>query len=306
MDRGLLAALEKELDPARPEGGRFGCRILAFGNLATVLSLEAWPGRVLKRVAGFASGPEAAAYLDALARYHAVLEQAGLPVTETQTAAVTARSGRTVAYLVQPRLPAEMLGPAWLGAGGESAVDELVGRVLEQAARLLRSNRHRADDLEVAIEARLVDFAWKGPGSEPILLDPGVPLLRRGGALVFDCDLLRGGQGGLHRLRQRRRGAEERALLACFRLDRALLHVLASFPGVASEERFQRAIRYVADWLSAQPEAGEVRAPDAARVRALVEREAAARRAALAARRRARFRARWLLRRPYDWILPSF
>lgn len=304
METELLAAFEKELDPAHPEGGRFGCRVLACGELATLLCLEAWPGRVLKRVAGFASGPAASAYLDALARYHAALEKEGLPVAETETAAVTARSGRAVAYLVQPRSPAEVLAPAWLAAGAEPAVDELVGRVLEQAARLLRSNRQRTDDLQVAIQARLADFAWEGPGSEPILLDPGVPLLRCGGALAFDCDLLRSGQGGLQRRRLRRRGAEERALLACFRLDRALLHVLASFPGVASEERFQRAILFVADWLSAQPEAGEVRAPDAVRVRALVEREAAARRADLAARRRARLRARLLLR-PYDWILPS-
>jgi hypothetical protein len=301
---GLLAEFENELDPARPEGGRFGARVLAYGSIATVLSLEAWPGRVVKRVVGFHAPAEADAYLEAVARYHAALEEASIAVVATDPAVVTGRSGRPVVYLVQTRFPEEMLAPSRLRTSSDPVRDELEGCILEEVVRVLRSNARRNDGLELALEARLANFAWEGPGTEPLLLDQQRPLLRRGGALALDGELLRAGQGPLRRRRLRREGSEERDLHAGFRLERSLLEVLGSFAGAASTEHFERAISFAADWLSGQPEADGLRAPDAARVRAFVARQEAARRRALASRRRARFWATQALRRPYDWILP--
>lgn len=303
MSPELLAAFEKELDPARPEGGRHGARVLWHGALSTVLALEAWPGRVVKRVVGFRAQADASRYLDAVARYQAVLEEEEIPVVATESAVVEGRSGRPIVYLVQTRFPAEMLAPARLRAVSDALRDELEGNVLEAVARVLRSNARRDDGLEVALEGRLENFAWEGPGTQPALLDQQRPLLRQGGALALDAELLRSGQGPLRSRRLRREAGEERELHAAFRLDRAILQLLGSFAGAASDAAFQRAVHFAADWLSGQPEAEGLRPPDAARVRAYVARRAASRRRVLAARRRARFWTTRLLRRPYDWVL---
>lgn len=305
MSREILSAFEAQLDPTRPEGGPFGCQVVGYGEVSAVLTLAALPGRVLKRMSGFPTAGEAAAYAAVVGRYLELLAGQEVPVASTERVQLAPEPDRHVVYLVQERLEEKQLGQVWLQRARDPELFELLGRVLETVARVLRANPLRDDGREASIDPQLSNWAWPGPGAEPLLVDVGTPFLRCNGALETGAEIfLRAFPPGIRAFVRRAR-LVERYIADYFRLDRVILDVLGNFIKEGASHRLEAGIAFANDWLAGQPEAERFRPIQRRRVEAYYRDDARTLAWMLRVRRLQRFvRTRLLLRR-YDFILPG-
>lgn len=174
----LLAQVEATLDPARPTG----VQVLAYGEVSAALIVPGLEGYVAKRMSGFRDAEMAAAYMDVVEQYIAVLTDSGVPVVPTELIPVT-RAGRPpVVYLVQPLM--SDLGNAMLHTAG----DEWLEVALKQVLDLVQTLHDRTGQPQVAVDAQLSN--WSFASSTPTLIDVGTPFMRIDGRHLFDQEIL--------------------------------------------------------------------------------------------------------------------
>lgn len=195
----LLAVLEeteRRLDPANPESqGRV--KVLAYGEISAALTIDALPGRVCKRMAGYPDTSSVNAYLDLVDEYLAELTAAGITVVPTEAIPVHRPDRPPVVYLVQPRMDPQTLGHQQLHATDEDGLATVVGRVLESVTVLSQRSAARTDGVEVALDGQLSNWSFSPivPASggsaaaapTPVLLDVGTPFVRRHGTHRLDA-----------------------------------------------------------------------------------------------------------------------
>ncbi len=178
IDDHELAALEAEVARAFATGDASNLRVLGYGEISSVV---AWPvagGEVAtKRLPPFRDEEQLAAYAACLDDYLAALDGAGIePVaTELQTLAV---NGGLVAYLVQPILPADSLGPARFAAAGEAEAVALFEQLLDAVIAFVADGR--------GLDGQLSNWVF---GDRLGYLDVLTPLLRDDGNERLDPSL---------------------------------------------------------------------------------------------------------------------
>ena len=303
----LLLALERELDPVAPAANRFGVEIVDYGEVSALIALAELPGRVLKRMSGFAEGETAAAYASAVERYIALLEADGVPVVPTEVVSVAPAPDRHVVYLVQTRVPAGRLGQGILRRGTDDELCTLIGQVLEHVRRVLGRNGGRADGRSIAIDAQLSNWYWpETAGARPTLLDVGTPFMLLDGRLEIGTDLFLRAYLAPLRWWLRRERAVERYIDDYFHLDLVVLDMLGNFFKEGAAQRLPAALRFVNEWIHGPAGAVSIgRAIDADAVRAYYAKDASTLETSLRARRFTRLVTTTVLRRRYDFILPG-
>lgn len=303
MTAELLAAFEKQLDPARPEGGRFGCRVIGYGEVSAVLALDALPDCVLKRIAGFATDDEARRYAGTVRRYVDELGGRGVEVVPTEIEIVTGPS--RVVYLVQPRMPEDALGHVRLRRADGDELRECIAQVLDRVVALLRTNRERREVPEVAVDSQLSNWAFEPGAASPRLVDVGSPLFRVDGRVQAEGETLYRAFPGPLRWWLRRSQAIERYFNDYFDLRLVILDLIGNFIKEGAAARVPEGVSAANAWLAGQPEADAVGPIQAAAVQRYYERDAGTLELSLRVRRATRFVNTRLLRRRYAFILPG-
>ena len=306
-EQDVLARFETQLDPARPAAAP-GVAIIGYGEVSTVFALAELPGRVCKRMAGFADEKAAAHYTELVQRYIALLEAEGVRVVETALLPIERRGRAPVVYLVQPQLAAEGLGNHLLRCADDAALRARIDAVLARIGRLLRSNRERRDGRSVTVDAQLSNwhFATAEPdGGDLVLLDIGTPFMRKDGVDEIGVELFLAPVPPFVRAVYRRAHAVERYLDAFFDARSLLVDAIANFHKEGRPDRIELALERVNRWLAEDvPDLGgpAIRAEDVDRY---YRNDAKTLELYLRARRLDRFVRTRLLRQRYDFILPG-
>src|SRR5258706_6037265 len=179
INLGLLQEFERGLDPRSPGSSRIPGRVLGYGEISTVLEIqaEACRGLAFKRLAIFDSPAEIERYLATYVAYMRLLEEEiGIRLPPHGYAAFQSPGGRPVFYIVQKKLPAATIGSKALAALPPESVPQLVRRVLRELRKVWDYNG-RQTQLQVAIDGQLSNWALEGFDSEPPQLDDSVSLL---------------------------------------------------------------------------------------------------------------------------------
>ncbi len=299
----VLSEFEDGLDLYAPDGGPFGCRVLDYGEVSAVLTLEALPGRAFKRMSGFRSAEETAAYIDSVGRYIRVLGERGVKVLETECFSLAARS--PVVYLAQPLVDPARIGNALLRTVPDEMLAGIMELVLDRIAASLRANLAAADGVEAAADSQLSNWYFPEKGTDPLLIDVGSAIFRIDGKIQAYCEpLYRSFIWPLGPV-VRMMGAVEDYYEHYFDLRHAVLDILGNFTKERAAERIGKGLAIANRWLSLQPEKYYIQPFTADEVRKFYRSDAATLELMLRVRRATRFVRNRVTRKGYDYLLPG-
>jgi hypothetical protein len=198
VDEELLQRFEDGLDLRHPEQSPIPARVLGFGEISTVLAIEAegLRGLAFKRMPLFAHEQEVSRYASAYQEYCRLLTQEiGLRLPQYGQAVVIGRTGRPVFYILQRQFPAETIGNRLLHRLKEQEVGVLVRRVLGELHKVWLFNRRQVQ-VQVGIDGQISNWALVPEGEGQLLgeaplwyLDTSTPLFRVGGVEQLDTEL---------------------------------------------------------------------------------------------------------------------
>lgn len=189
IDRDLLQAFERGLDPQHPERSAIPARILGYGEITTVFAIDAEGARefAFKRLPLFNSDAEVERYTTVFVEYNRLLEEEiGIRLPPHDHVVITNARGRPVFYIVQQKLPADSIGTAILQRASSDQVDALVARVLREVRKVWQFNRQQSR-LQVAIDETFSNWAWIG--DDLVYVDTSTPLFRVEGVEQLDTEL---------------------------------------------------------------------------------------------------------------------
>lgn len=200
IDVAQLAAFERGLDPRTPEHGAIPARVLGYGEISTVLAIDAIdPAAVFKRMPMFRTTAEITAYIALYERGMALMrDEIGLDTADGQLVAVGENGDPYLTlYMVQEKLASHAIVSNALRVLPDEEIDRLITAVFHQIARVFDFNQANAGRLEVALDAQLSNWAIRGfdhgrglpDRIELAYVDTNTPLLRDHGVEQFDPEL---------------------------------------------------------------------------------------------------------------------
>ena len=197
-----LQSFEDTLNPARPEGGVAGARIIGYGEMSTVFTFtdSDLAGVAFKRMALFHSYAEVEKYKKDYLEYNQILTDLGLNIPDSGSQEVAGRDGRVVLYLSQRMLDSDSIANKLIHRQNKEQACLLFQAILahlEVVFRLNRDGKHRAqkdEDLAIGFDAQISNWAvsdFPSDGSLPTLfyIDTSTPLIRKGGEEQLNSEL---------------------------------------------------------------------------------------------------------------------
>lgn len=168
IDDAQLVELEQFVDDALARGDSNDLAVLGRGEISVVLGWPtAEPRWACKRLPPFADAAAADTYAATLHRYLAALAERSITVVDTDVRRVRGRDATIALYCVQPVLPAESLGVAFVRSHPERAAQVLADIV--DAAGIV--------DRSVGLDGQLSN--WAVIDDRLVYLDITTPMLRR-------------------------------------------------------------------------------------------------------------------------------
>jgi hypothetical protein len=202
VDIELLKRFEAGLDPRRPERSAVAARILAHGQVSTVIAIKGqWgPELAYKRLPMFQSEDEAERYVALHRRYvRALGERAGVRVASCAIAQVESPQNKhIVVYIVQEQVPDDAVCCQAIYRLSAADVGRLVLIALQETAKVFDFNQAHQGDLELGFDAEISN--WAIIGFDPdrctlsdrarlAYLDTSTPMMRRRGQEQLDPEL---------------------------------------------------------------------------------------------------------------------
>jgi hypothetical protein len=159
-----LAAVNAAIETMLTTGRREGLELIGAGEISCVVG---WQGFACKRLPPFDSAARVEAYGALLARYLEALRGCGVEVVDTAFQSLE-RDGKWIAYIVQPRVPADWWLPARMRAASEAGAVALVRPILDHV--------QACEAAGVGIDAQVTN--WSVRDGVPLYLDVTTPMLR--------------------------------------------------------------------------------------------------------------------------------
>ncbi|MBN1689481.1 MAG: hypothetical protein JW901_00490 [Dehalococcoidia bacterium] len=200
IDVGLLKKFEKGLDPARPEQSRIPAIVLGYGEISTIFEIQAESAMNLacKRLPIFRTEAEVTRYEQIYRNYNETLKKkTGISLPEYDFAWFTTGDGRIIAFDLQQKLPSSSICNRAISLMNTDSIRTLFMLVLRELYKVWSYNAaHPGDALGIdgqisnwAIE----DFDPANPqiSNEARLLyfDTSTPLMKKGGVEQLDPEL---------------------------------------------------------------------------------------------------------------------
>ena len=200
VDIDLLRALERGLDPARPEQSRVPAKVLGYGEISTVFAIQqaGLEGLAFKRLPIFEAGEELDTYEAIYQEYIRVLEEeADVRTVPQGYAAFSSDTGRPIFYIIQQQLPADSVGHNtvnWLNA---DEVNQLFRLILREMHKVWHFNQTQKR-LEVALDGQISNWAVAGfdtkqpslgKDTKLLYMDTSTPLFRVAGVEQLNPEL---------------------------------------------------------------------------------------------------------------------
>lgn len=302
--KDVLQRFENQLDSSAPESGVIPVKVTAYGEVSVVLSLEALPGLVCKRMSGFSTKEQATKYMSLVRRYCNALEDIGVSVVPTDLVEVDGPNGGYVVYLLQPELPREELGNEILRNGDDDELFFVVSGFLERAERIFSFNHENPDNLKIAADSQISN--WHAAGGELRLLDVGTPCYRIGDEDLFDSAIIGKAMPPPIRFIFDRAGLMKSYFDSYYDPREIIVDHVANYIKEGRPDRMRSVLDFIHGWIREKGDYLKLSEEISIReIKAFYRKDVILLEAFLQCRRLDRFIRTRILGKPYDYILPG-
>jgi len=200
VDTELLKEFEKGLDPSHPESSVIPARVLGYGEISTIFEIQAETTKNLacKRMPIFKTKDEVAQYEALYTDYNEALEkELGINIPEWGFAWFTSDAGNIIAFDVQRKLNPESIGNRAIHIMNTDGVRTLFVLVLRELTKVWRFNLSNPDRA-LGIDGQISNWAVDGfdasspeldPGNKLLFIDTSTPLMKKNSQEQLDPEL---------------------------------------------------------------------------------------------------------------------
>ena len=200
VDIELLKEFEKGLDPEHPERSKIPARVLGYGEISTIFEIDSPTTARLacKRLPLFRTREEAESYELLYNAYNAVLaDKIGIKVPEYGFAWFADDNGRITAFVIQKKLPSDSIGNRALHILNTENIRTLFLLILGQMNKLWEYNRANPDRA-MGIDGQISNWAINNfiagtttleQDTSLIYFDTSTPLMKKDGAEQLNPEL---------------------------------------------------------------------------------------------------------------------
>ncbi|MGA2368654.1 MAG: DUF6206 family protein [Dehalococcoidia bacterium] len=200
VDVELLKEFERGLDPAYPEQSKIPARVLGYGEISTIFEIESdsVKGLACKRLPIFQTQDEVLRYVQIYHEYNELLEKKiGISVPDYGFAWFASDSGRITAYDVQQKLPSASIGNRAIAVLSTEDIRTLFLMVLRELSKVWTYNAANPQEA-LGIDGQISNWAISGfdaehphiePGMKLLYFDTSTPLMKKGGVEQLDPEL---------------------------------------------------------------------------------------------------------------------
>lgn len=315
VDPQILRDFEQGLDPQHPERSRVPARVLGYGEISTVFTIEVDGLRHLafKRLPIFRTVSEMERYSAVHEHYTSLLEeQAGLHLPPHGHVAFVTPAGRPVYYIIQQQMPAPSIGNRAIHVLPLPDTLALVRRVLDELRRVWEFNR-RQSDIQLALDGQISNWSLQGfdpqqPAfnADTVLwyLDTSTPLFRVAGVEQLSPELFLRSAPFFLAWALRLFFLKD-VVDRYYDLRRVVMDLVANFYKEQRPDLIPHVLGVVNDYFATSLAAWNIQPITEAEVRSYYREDAFIWSFYLTARQTDRFLRTRLLRREYPYILPE-
>jgi hypothetical protein len=200
VDIELLKEFERGLDPAHPEKSKIPARVLGYGEISTIFEIQAETTKNLacKRMPIFKTKEEVAEYETLYGDYNEVLQKdIGINTPEWGFAWFVSDAGNIIAFDIQRKLTPESIGNRAIQILEPAGIRTLCLLVLRELMKLWQFNLANPDRA-VGIDGQISNWSIAdfdparpelSPGSKLLYFDTSTPLMRKNGVERLDPEL---------------------------------------------------------------------------------------------------------------------
>ncbi len=200
VDVELLKEFEKGLDPAHPEQSKIPARVLGYGEISTIFEIQSDSVKDLacKRLPIFQTQDEVTRYEQIYRDYNELLEKKiGINVPDYGFAWFASDSGRITAYDVQQKLPSASIGNRAIALLDIEDIRTLFLMVLHELCKVWIFNAANPQEA-LGIDGQISNWAISGfdaehphieTGMKLLYFDTSTPLMKKGGVEQLDPEL---------------------------------------------------------------------------------------------------------------------
>jgi hypothetical protein len=200
VDIELLKEFERGLDPAHPEKSKIPARVLGYGEISTIFEIQAETTKNLacKRMPIFKTKEEVAEYETLYGDYNEMLQKdIGINTPEWGFAWFVSDAGNIIAFDIQRKLSPESIGNRAIQILDTAGIRTLCLLVLRELLKIWRfnlANPGRAVGIDGQISNwSIADFdparPQLSPGSKLLYFDTSTPLMKKDGVERLDPEL---------------------------------------------------------------------------------------------------------------------
>jgi hypothetical protein len=200
VDIELLKEFESGLDPEHPEKSRIPARVLGYGEISTIFEIDSPSTRNLacKRMAIFNTQDEVSHYERIYNEYNTVLQkETGISVPEYGFAWFNTEKGNIIAFDLQQKLPGESIGNRAIHKLDTDNIRTLFLCVLRELMKVCAFNKANPGRA-LGIDGQISN--WSVVGFDPanarinedtklLYFDTSTPLMKKGGREQLDPEL---------------------------------------------------------------------------------------------------------------------
>ena len=200
VDVELLQEFERGFDPAHPEQSKIPARVLGYGEISTIFEIQSDSVKDLacKRLPIFQTQDEVTRYEQIYRDYNDLLEKKiGINVPAYGFAWFASDSGRITAYDVQQKLPSASIGNRAIQVLNTENILTLFLLVLRELCKVWIFNAANPQEA-LGIDGQISNWAISGfdpenphieMGMQLLYFDTSTPLMKKGGVEQLDPEL---------------------------------------------------------------------------------------------------------------------
>ncbi|MEN8120741.1 MAG: DUF6206 family protein [Bacteroidota bacterium] len=187
VDINLLEKFEQNLDPQNIEASDVKVNLIGFGEISSIIEIEAIPGIVFKRMPLFKDEEEALEYKVKHEKYCSLLEEIGIALPENDAFIVKRDSKITSLYIAQTKLESNSLGNKYILNHPEKDSLELFREVVRSIEKVWNFNKANKGKIEMAIDSQISNWAKNGG---LYYIDTSTPLFKLNGVEQLNPELI--------------------------------------------------------------------------------------------------------------------
>ena len=308
----LLKEFERGLDPRQPERSKIPAKVLGYGEISTVFEIEEEPDLACKRMPIFRHREELDQYQIIYNEYNRILnDKVGINVPPFGFTSFDC-GGYIVCFDVQKKLIPESFGNKLIHTLGGSDIVTLFQQILKQLKKVWDFNK-ASTDIQVGIDGQISnwairDFNVNSPHIDSktrlCYIDTSTPFIRKNGNEQLDPELfLRSAPSFLVWLIRWLFLKDVMTRYYDFHL--VVVDLIANFYKEQRPELIPGLVQAANDFFAVEAKGLEIRPITEDEVRSYYKEDALIWTVFLAMRRLDRFIHKWILRKPYIYILPG-